>query len=69
MATTTPPPTLRCLVGSTCGRGPCEACGLVAELHVAERFVASRCGRWRLDLDTLTICRACAERPEPARAA
>jgi len=28
------------LVGSTAGRGPCDACGLVAELHeVEERFV------------------------------
>lgn len=25
----------RVVVGSTAGRGPCEACGLIAELHPA----------------------------------
>ncbi len=31
---------LRVLVGSTAGRGPCDECGLVAELHEVQELLA-----------------------------
>jgi hypothetical protein len=72
MPTTTP--TCRCLTGSTAGRGPCEACGAIAEIHLAEEYEPSQLDFLDLFLEAYrprpipaaaprAVCLPCAERP------
>jgi hypothetical protein len=60
----------RYVVGSTTGRGPCEACGLVAELHevVEEARLPVLNPEWWRPLRILDLCLPCAYRARFARA-
>jgi hypothetical protein len=50
----------RILVGSTAGRGPCDSCGVIAELHeVLEDGPAA-------NQRSLSVCLPCAFDAEPA---
>jgi hypothetical protein len=68
MQTTTLSPAIRCLVGSTTGRGPCETCGVLAELHLVESWRPVRHPR-EYSLGIVALCLSCGERPQPAVAA
>lgn len=60
----TTPTLTRCLVSSTGGRGPCEACGVVAELHLVEVYRLGGAPRRPLGLrGTRALCLPCSERP------